>query len=245
MSFPYGVIYGNYGTEKNVDTVQVHPLGTHLILPDGQTFVYCENGGTAASPGRLFQTTAPGANFDELAVAATSAGATSVTVTLGATSAALDAFADGFLMVEDDAGEGFKYKIASHAAISASASGTINLIQDDPIQTALTTASTVLLRKEKYKDVVIHPSPNTTDLVGVAATDIPADQYGWFQTKGWCSVLTDGTVIAGEHVRVSDAVDGAVEPLNRDGTDENEAAVGLVVEVSADTEFSLINLALE
>jgi hypothetical protein len=50
--------------------------------------------------------------------------------------------------------------------------------------------------------------------------------------------------VIGQHARVSDGTAGAVEPLDRDGTAEDEAQVGMVMQVNASTEYSLIFLQL-
>jgi len=51
--------------------------------------------------------------------------------------------------------------------------------------------------------------------------------------------------VIGEHVRASDAcLDGSVEPLNRDGTAEDEQECGVVLVVTATTLHSLIWLNL-
>ena len=113
------------------------------------------------------------------------------------------------------------------------------------IQVALTTSSTVLLLKSLYKDVIQMPTTGTGDIVGVAVKAIAADEYGWIQTHGPCGVLTDGTLIVGQHIRASDGVAGAVEPLDRDGTHENEAELGRVISLSATTEQSLCYLTIE
>jgi len=59
-------------------------------------------------------------------------------------------------------------------------------------------------------------------------------------------VLTDGTVVIGKAVMTSDNVDGSVEDaLLAEGTPNtlnNMPCVGIVMQVNADTEYSLIML---
>ena len=273
MSFPTD-IYGAEGEQWETYSDQRHVLGTRLVLQDGRTFRFVENGGTLLVTGNVIQAEAPGANFDELVVPSAAAiGAETVTVTLGSTAAAVDLFAEGYLFVEDDAGESFLYPVRSHpaAAVDLFAEGYL-FVEDDAgesflypvrshpaaatsatmvvtiwnsIQVALTASSTVLLLKSLYKDVIQLPTTGTGDIVGVAVKAIAADEYGWIQTHGPCGVLTDGTLVIGQHIRASDGTAGAVEPLNRDGTGEDEAELGRVISVSATTEQSLCYLTIE
>jgi hypothetical protein len=243
MSFPTD-IYGAEGEQWNTYSDQRHVLGTRLILQDGRTFRFVENGGTLLVAGNVIQAEAPGANFDELAVAsAAAAGSETVTVTLGSSAATVDLFAEGYLFVEDDAGESYLYPVRSHPAAGTSSSLEVTIWNS--IQVALTTSSTVLLLKSLYKDVIQMPTTGTGDIVGVAVSPIPVNEYGWIQTHGPCGVLTDGTLVVGQHIRASDGVAGAVEPLDRDGTHENEAELGRVISVSATTEQSLCYLTIE
>jgi len=243
MSFPTD-IYGAEGEQWETYSDQRHVLGTRLVLQDGRTFRFVENGGTLLVAGNVIQAEAPGANFDELAVAsAAAAGAETVTVTLGSSAATVDLFAEGYLFVEDDAGESFLYPVRSHPAAGTSSSLVVTIWNS--IQVALTTSSTVLLLKSLYKDVIQMPTTGTGDIVGVAVSPIAADEYGWIQTHGPCGVLTDGTLVIGQHIRASDGTAGAVEPLDRDGTNENEAELGRVISVSATTEQSLCYLTIE
>lgn len=248
MSFP-NVVFGNYGDEfADHDTAQ-HELGTRLILPDGREFRYAKAGGSALVGGTVQQSAVPGANFDELAVAAAAAvGSQTVTVTTGATAVTENQFAGGYLNVEDDAGEGRLYKIKSHPAAGTTASLVITLEDNQPIQEALTTNSTVGLTSSPFDGVIIQPSPCTAIALGVAVTDVTASQWGWLQTKGPASVLTNGTIVIAQQVMCSDAVDGAVEDLTLTEGAPNtidDLIVGRVMEVAADTEHSLVWLTID
>ena len=99
MAFPSDV-QGAYGYEKKETSAQKHALGTKMVFLDGREFRYAENGGSAIAEGLLTASEAPAGNHDEdLAVASASAGATSITVTLGATAAAKNLYAEGFLFL--------------------------------------------------------------------------------------------------------------------------------------------------
>lgn len=220
-----------------------HRLGEKISFYDGREFVYSKNGSVALALARVIQAEVPEANHDELACIAAAVGVTSLTVTLGATAALENAYAEGFLVINESttaARIGQIYKIKDHKAADASAELILNLF--DPLRTAITTNEEATLMKFPTKDVIIHPSPNTAGIVGIPLIPVTALYYFWSQVRGVTSVLTDGTVVIGQHVRISDNVDGAVEPLDRDGTAEDELAVGQVLEVGADTEASIIGL---
>lgn len=228
-------------TARTNDTTQVNPLGTRLLFADGRRFIYALAGGTSTVAGKVYQAEVPGANLDDLAVAATAVGARSITVTLGATAASADDFNGGYVVVQDDTGEGYAYLIEDTPAISASAAGAIALAEGVVI--ALTASTTVLLTKHPGAKVIVHPSPNTAMIVGAAQGIITNAKYGFLQTNGIAAVLTEGTVVIGQRVRVSESIDGAVTPLDFDeATQADYGDLGQVHEVAVDTEHSAINL---
>lgn len=227
----------------DISATQKHRMGTIRQIDDGRMFAYAKDGGSALSAGLVNQQYAPVANHLNCAVyAAAAIGAQSVQVTLGATLATANQYKDGFLHVNDVTGEGHMYKIRGHAAIDSADTGTFYLY--DAIRVALTTSSEVTLTKQIQDSVLTLPTTATGAPAGVAPVPVTASYYFWNQVKGMCSVLIDGTVVIGQHVRISDGVAGAVEPLDRDGTHENEAAIGTVLRVNDNTEYGLIMLAI-
>ena len=168
MSFPVD-IQGAEGEQWQSNSTRQHNLGTRLVLQDGRMFRYVEVGASALVVGNVIQAEAPGANFDELVMAAAAVGATSVVVTTGATAVAIDDFKDGYVFIEDDAGEGYLYPLASHGAVGTTTAGTFPLRDGNSIQVALTAASTCLLLKNIYKDVIVYPVAATGAAVGVGA----------------------------------------------------------------------------
>lgn len=219
-------------------------VGTVRRLEDGRVFVYALNAAVALAAGKITQSSAPVANHLNIAVAAAAAiGDKKVQVTLGATAATANQYKDGFLHVNDATGEGHLYKIRSNPA--ADSSGTLWLTLYDAIRVALTTSSEVTLTVHPQNSVIVYPTTGTSAPAGVPPIAVTASYYFWNQVKGPAVCLVDGTWVIGQHVRVSDGVAGALEPLNRDGTAEDEAAVGTVLQVNADTEYGLVQLEIE
>jgi len=167
MSFPV-IIHGTEGEQYSTYTSKRWPLGTKMVLQDGREYRFGKAAATNIAAGKLCAATANGANFDELAVpAAVAVGQRTVTITNGATAIATDDFEDGYLNVEDDAGEGYLYKIKSHGIAGGSASVDIELASPGGLVVAWTTSTTVGLMTNPYKAAIIHPSPNVTALIGV------------------------------------------------------------------------------
>lgn len=243
------VVHGSEGDQrKSTLNRGPHGLGTLLQFGDGRAFRYVKNGGTAMLPGKLYQRKVPGANYDELVIpTAQAAGATSITVTNGATAVTLNQFKDGWLGVEDDTGEGYNYLIASNTADSGTGAVTVVLADALGLKEAITTSTTVGLYENKYDAVIVHPSPPTSAVAGVATHAMPASYYGWVQVRGECQVLIDGTVVIGKSVMPSTNTDGAVMAWAlTEATPNTEIGtiVGIVSEVAATTEYGLIDLKL-
>lgn len=244
MSFPTR-IYGKYGWEKQTHTAQRHSLGTVMELPDGREFKYALAGATALARGKVMQSVVPSANHvNEVAGATEPIGSVIITVTLGATAVTEDEYADGYLWTNDATGEGFLYRIKTHPAAASAADVDITLAEDDGLIVGLTVdVSEVSLYRNPYRAVIIHPSPPTSGIAGVAVTDVAASAYCWLQVKGLCAVLAEGTLVISEPVVPSASVDGAVAPwVNPDTAATELPFLGTAREVAATTEYALIDL---
>jgi len=223
---------------------QEFPLGTALITDDG-VFRYAKCGGSAVTIGKLLQQAAVDTNDDaDVAVAAAAAvGATTVTITGPTGGFTANQYKDGWMYVNDQAGEGATYKIKSHPAISASASGVITLV--DPIEVALTTSSQVGFRKNLYDGVIVNPTTASGIPVGVVNhSSFTASYYAWIKTKGVAAVLTNGTVVLGEPITISNTTAGSVDAYDEDGA-SNNVIVGQVMAVGGSTEYSLVKIDLD
>lgn len=225
-------------------STQNHMLGTRLDLGDGRVFRYTKNGATALAAGKLIQCAVPVANhLNCAAYAAAAVGAMKVSVTLGATALTINYYAEGYMHCNDVSPEGHIYKISHHLAADASAVVVVNLF--DPIVKALTTSSEVTLTKHPNDGVVIAPNGGLTQpIIGVPIIDVTASYYFWAQTWGSCAVLTQGTVVVGMGVGLGGTADGACGPIAITGNAAADTAqsVGVVRQVNASTEYSLIDL---
>ncbi len=225
---------------RTITEDQELPIGTMGVTKDGRAYRYTEAGGTALSPGKLTVTAAQIANHENIAVAEPAAvGDFKVTVTLGATAATANDYADGYLVVNDAAGEGIAYAISGHPAADASANLVITLSEE--IKVALTTSSQVSLQKNPWKDTIISVADQLDMPVGIPNVAITAGYYGWTQTKGVCSALADETLAIGVDLTTGTAVVGAVEAADAAG----EPVIGKAIMAGVDTEYAAIYLQID
>jgi hypothetical protein len=187
-----------------------HALGTIGEAEDGRRYRYVKAGASNLVAGNVLQGPPVIVNHLANTPPAVAAGATSFVYTPGATGAAANYYAGGFLQVDTTPGNGYTYGIKSHGTITSSTAFTLNLNDDDPIQVALTTSSRVGLIQNKYNGVIQFPVTTATGpVVGVAPYIITALQYGWVQTKGACSVLIAGTPALGAMVMTPSSAAGS------------------------------------
>lgn len=226
-------------TDSSIETL----VGSRWDLSDGREVMLVKAGAVAVVPGKLYQDAALIANHQNLAVTAYTAYSNNgnvpakVTVTLGATAATANQYAGGFLVVNDNAGEGQTLRIASHPAASSAASLVVTL-EDGPT-TAITTASEVCLIPPHGEDVILAPTTLTGALAGVSLYDIAAGAYGFVTTKGLTSCLADGAIAVGAMVGPSNAVSGAVEVAVL-----AQGIVGNASQAGVDTEYRTISVNL-
>lgn len=222
-----------------VDTNPLFALGNMMELPDGRRYRYSLAGGVALVAGTLQQTAPEVANHETLAVAAAAAiGATSVSVTLGATAATANQYAGGYLVVSRTPGNGITYKIKGHLAIGSSGTGTINLTE--PLIVALTTSSKVCLVLNPWAGTVIYPTTCTSSAAGVAPVAVAAGSYYWAQTHGIASVLADGALTVGSFVSPSNGTAGAVE----NGVIA-QGIVGIATQTGVTTDYAPVFLTID
>lgn len=190
-------------------TTQLYALGTEGIAKGGRHYRYALAGGTTLVSGNALQASAVVANHQATTAAAAAIGDTSITMTLGATAATANQYAEGFAIVYVTPGNGYAYRIISNPAANASASLTVALDKSDPVQVALTTSSKISLVANPYAGVIQTPVTTLTgSVVGGASAPITNAYYGWIQTRGVFAGLIDGTPAVGQGLSCPGAVAG-------------------------------------
>lgn len=233
--YPTGAGQGLY---ESSTTAKHHP-GESLVTPDGRRFRYAKAGGSALVAGNVLQMPAEVANHQNLTPTAAAIGATSVTVTLGATAATANQYAGGLVMVTVTPNLGGIYAIKQHPA--ASSGGTLTLELSEPIRVAWTTSTRVDLFPNPYNGVIQYPTAATSAPVGVAHWALPASEWGWIQVGGLANVLTAGTVAVGAVGVVPSGTAGALvtDPAN---ASVYIAGVAATTSASGETNGFILNI---
>ena len=256
MAFPVS-IQGQPGQDKQMTSGKKHRLGTRMQFPDGRVFYYGYTGEAITAGKVAMQKATASDHIKDLAiaaaVAANASGIGAITVTNGGSTAISGSayytgirgdvgdYEDGYLFVNDAAGEGQLFPIWRHSAAATSATLTIDLFENDFVATALTTSSEVGLAKSIYAAAEIFDLSDIDGVVvGIPARDLASGSYGWFQTAGPAAVLTNGTVVVGKNVMTGSATDGSVDVMADDSS--AEFLIGGVINVAASTEYSLVDL---
>lgn len=151
-----------------------------------------------------------------------------------------DNFKDGYLIVNDEAGEGQMYKIKEAPALSGTDKSIFKLY--DPLTIALTTSSELGLIKNPYKDVVDIKAVATGHPIGVALLAITNGYYFWCQSGGPAPVVANAAVSLGTKVVVG-TTEGKVDPASA-ATTELTIGYPLTPGVTTD-EYFMVFLTLD
>jgi hypothetical protein len=216
---------------------QLFPLGSRLLY--GNTvYRYGRLGSGAVTAGKCVTHAASIAHhFDLTPTAGVAAGETAISVETAGTDITLNQYANGYLYINDAAGEGQMLRIQSNPAHDHSADPSIVITCYDDLATAITTSSRVTLIADPNSALIGQAATTTGATMGVTVVDIAANHYGWFAVSGPATVLTSGTLVVGNHAVPLGAV-GAVGPAAGDVIQ----VIGVVMIVNVTTDYSLINL---
>lgn len=231
--------------QTSTDTSLKTLVGSRWDLADGREVVLVYNSSAGAvAAGKLLQGPAIEANHQNLAVTAYQAYSNNgnvpakVTVTLGATAVTANQYQGGYLLVNDNNGEGQTLKIASHPAADASASLAVTL-EDGP-NVAITTASEVCLSINPYYNVVVCPTALTGTVVGATFYALPVSTFGFAMVKGPLAMLNDATTAIGLDVMPSSNTAGAVMTY----VAATASRVGTSTQAGVTTEYRLVTIQL-
>lgn len=229
---------------------QLWPLGTELKYGD-RTFRYAQVDG-AITAGLLVQQAAHVANHTNCTITNEDATAGSFSHAAGSNTISLETagdtdltenlYAEGYLLVNDQEGQGQMLRIKSHPAHDHSVDPSVVITTWDPLKTAVVkNATQVSLVKNPYLDVVVAPVTETGAIVGATVIDMTDNYFGWIQTKGPAAVLAATNLVLGHRVVRNDTTTaGAV--MADDGNDLC-AVVGQVMATGVvDTEYCMIML---
>lgn len=252
MGFP-ATIFGEYADPLETSTTPQYPIGQKMETRDGKVYRYTEMGGTVGVANKLYQSSVPVANWLTQAIAtAMVAGDTAIVINIGATAVALNELAGGSIVVEETADLGHTYGIASNAVNAGSAESVATLRAGETVQNGVAVAggNVISILKNPWKDVIISPAGiNTAMCIGVPRVIIPADGFGWIQTRGAASVLVEddtsgGAILVGNTARSANEVAGAVSILDETAGDSESQIIGVMMETAPTADFGHIFLTL-
>ncbi len=252
----YVLLYPNLATVEDLlqatppnpyaeSATQLFPLGTKLIQAE-RGWWYCKNAATALDIAAPLQGAAAihAEQDNDIAVGAIAAiGATQVSLTSTANLAASplstkDGIKEGYLIVNDVAGEGQMYKIKGNAAFSGTSQTLIDLY--DPLTIALSTSSQVGLIQHPCSNVVVSKAVMTNIFTGIPLIAVTLSYYFWAQMAGPAPVVTAAVIAKGSVV-----VLGATAAKATVGsTVTAEIAIGypLTLGQTTDTEYMMVML---
>jgi hypothetical protein len=240
---PADLIVGKGGSQYGTvdpyaeSSTQLFPLGSRLLY--GNTvYRYGKMGAGAVTAGKCVTHAASIAHhFDLTPTAGVAAGETAISVETAGTDITLNQYANGYLYVNDAAGEGQMLRIKSNPAHDHSADPSIVITCYDDLATAITTSSRITLIPDPNSALIGQAATTTGATMGVTIIDMTAAYYGWFAVSGPATVLTSGTLVVGNHA-VPLGATGAVGPAAGDVIQ----VIGTVMIVNVTTDYSLINL---
>ena len=210
MALTYGIVWADFGAEKKETASAEHALGTKMVLPDGRTFYYAKNSSAAITSGGMIVdgiAAVAAHDMDLTLILAHSVGDNTISLEVPTTDLTKDEYKNGYLVFNDEAGEGEVYRIVSHPAHDASDDNTvITTIEDEGLQTAITTSTEAQLIYNPYTNVKLIDGDGTmtTGPLGVTTIPVTASYYCWLQTSGIASVAIGAQVgILGDGLSVS------------------------------------------
>jgi hypothetical protein len=250
-AFPAGNLHFP-GDVFSSDTDPRFALGFKVVRADGAEFVYSHFGAASAAGTVVAQDLSESSvvDTDNVVIAPASAasvpgesvqpgavGSTYVQLTLASVTA--DQFAGGYLSITDDTGEGYTYRIAGNTATNDPVTGDIRLTLKDRIKVALDATSDIAITGCLYAN--LEPATQAVDEVvaGVTVAVQAAADYGFVQTKGVASVLTDGVLVISDAVTTG-SVAGSVAAVAA----FTDHVIGQVIAIGDDTGHSAINLSV-
>ena len=228
----------DYGDETVTSTTESRgiTIGTKGLMPDGRVFWYSK-AGEAITAGLLCQNSIAIGNHDsDLVTAATAAGASSIVITVGGTAVTADQYKGGTVYVNDNAGQGQSFRIATHAAVSSSGDFTVPLEGKQTVKTALTASSECGLKANPYNGTLIYNTTPDGIPTGFTPTDVASGAYFWQQTYGDAALLVNGTVVLGQCVVPGTTTSGSVDTHVATGDDNWNVAV-VTSPIVASTEY--------
>lgn len=218
-------------------------LGQIGATSDGRQYIFGQNNVTNAAVAGNLQT-APvltTGHFTRTNATAEAIGSTTVVVPLASNAATLNQYAQGYLTVVAGTGAGISYRIKGNTAATSTGSTTVSLV--DPLIVALDTTSVLSLYPHPtYLFAISSITVATDNIVGVPNVAVPASNWAWLQTNGYCAVLSDGAITKNSQAVVSANTAGAATIYT---TSLVSAPIGYAPELTVTTDYQPLVLQIQ
>jgi hypothetical protein len=210
---------------------------------NGKEFCYALAGASPLVVGNLLQESAEDTTYENMTVGtAGAAGDAYLQITNGDATITDLMFRGGSIGIYTAGTNvvGDEYTIVGVTG-TLTAGGALKVFLDRPLRTATTTGATVVMKRNPYSGVIQMPGSTPTGIaVGIAVYAIPAAAWGWVQTRGIASVLSDGSTFAvGSAVGTPSATAGAITVYAAATTKQ---AIGVAREAAASAKAISVNL---
>ena len=250
MAYP-GTIQIDYGTPYETATAPGYPLGQKAEDPSGAIFRYTLMGSVTGVANKLYQASIPIGNWTTIEhTVALAVGDTEISFNDDGTALTVNQAENGSIAVEESSDLGHFYSIKSNVVTASNE--TICQLQDGvTVQAvvAVDTGNVLTLILNPWAETIITPvGDNTAPSIGVSRVIIAANGYGWTQTRGVASCLSedDGQpALVGNEIRASQDVAGAYSLRDETAAEIDEAPIGVCFETTPTTDFGHIFLQLE
>jgi hypothetical protein len=233
---------------STTDPIGAELVGNKVQGLNGKEFALVINGAAALVAGNLLQSVVEDTQFENMAVGTAGVvGDTFIQITNGTTTVVPTLFKGGSISfyTAGTVAIGDEYTITDVNGVLTSG-GAMRVFLDKPLRYAVTTSAKVVMRQNLWNGVIQMPATTPTGAaVGVAIFAIPATlspnfYAGWVQTRGLCSVLSDGSTFAvGSAVGTPSGTAGAVTVYAAATTKQ---AIGVSLEAAASTHAIVVNL---
>jgi hypothetical protein len=223
-------------------------VGTKVEFDDGRVFRFCSTNEVFVAGEMVAVQTC---QATEIAGGITAAAIGAKTLTIATTGitffggsagiVAADRLAGGYLMLTDDTGEGYSYRIKSNTAGTALVALTVTLY--DGLKVAVASDTDCIIVGPKYRKVTEGAaalSPIGACLVPTTGASSTVEAFFWAQTRGPATCLGAGTV----GVEIASAASGAVADAAEAGSGAYDRIIGTGLGTTANG-YACVDLRLE
>ncbi len=193
-----------------ISSTKKERIGSKRELIDGRIFRYAKAGAGALSAGKMGVAAVVAADVTNETAVAAAVGTKVLALAITSATYAEDYFKDGFMQINDAAGEGYSYPIEASTAVAADTAIFITL--EEGIKVALTTSSEFTLVHSPWMATVESTTEESVP-IGSPVVAVTAAYYYWAQTAGPGINLVAGTPAVGTMLTLSSTA-GALAAIN-------------------------------